>query len=95
MQTAAEKGFYCLLEQSALESYIMRAPRRLSNCFLLRMCSVRKEREGGGLTWPGQTGAEPSPARASSQSDDAETVEFSTFLQKFRNLNLKKIQSPL
>ena len=64
------------------------------------MCSVRKEREqrekgGGGLTWPGQTGAEPSPDRASSQPDDAETVEFSTFLQTFRNLNLKKIQSPL
>ena len=64
------------------------------------MCSVRKEREqrerekgGGGLTWPEQTGAEPSPA--SSQPDDAETVEFSTFLQTFRNLNLKKIQSPL
>ena len=42
-------------------------------------CAQLEKREGGGgggLTWPGQTGAEASPARVSSQSDDAETVEF-------------------
>ena len=56
--------------------------------FCCECAQLEKKEKGGGLTWPGQTGAEPSPARASSQSDDAETVEFSKFLQTFLNLNL-------